>query len=98
MRRKTSPAPFEKNHASRALCAARSSALLPTAAALAFALAGCSAPSVDVAVADPVTKAVPEAPPAASASAKYIEPAPEPYELDGDVVSVKPVPVAKLKK
>jgi hypothetical protein len=98
MRRKTSPARFERNHQVRGLRPARSSALLPTAAALAFAL-GCSAPNVDVGVADPATKAKVETPPAVSAapSAKYIEPAAEPYELDGDVVSVKPVPVTPSK-
>lgn len=97
MRRKTSRASFERSHERRALRPARSSALLPTAAALALALAavGCSAPNVDVAVADPVGQTLPAA--SAAPSAQYIEPAPEPYELDGDVVSVKPVSVKPKK-
>ncbi|MGZ3420611.1 MAG: hypothetical protein ACXVEF_32540 [Polyangiales bacterium] len=104
MRRKHPPAPFQRNQGiSRPLQPARSSSFPPTAAALAFALAGlgCSAPTADVVGADPVTPAkvsapIASTPPAVSGGASaHIEPDPFPYELDGDVAAVKPVPVAK---
>jgi len=70
---------------------------LPTAASLAMAL-GCSTPTLEGIVADPATHTVttpaPTASPAPSPS-PYIEP--EPYDLEGKMPAVKPVPPAVKK-
>jgi len=94
MRRKTSPAPFQRHHGRvRALLPARSGSLLPTAASIALALmSGCSTPTLDVIAADPVTtKASPLPAPSPSptpSAVPYIDP--EPYELEGKIPNVKP--------
>jgi hypothetical protein len=73
--------------------------VLPTAAALAVLLAGCSTPTFETVAADPVTtkKSAPLPAPAPSPSAKpYIEP--EPGDVDGEMPYVKPTPVPSGKK
>jgi hypothetical protein len=100
MRRKTSASTLaRRSGAPRSLGPAsrRGAALLPTAASLAVALAsfGCSTPTLDAIVADPVNKTVSApAPSPAPSPTPYLEP--DPHELDGDVVSVKPTPVAPV--
>jgi len=98
MRRKTSPAVFARpSGPPRPLRPARMASFLPTAASIALAL-GCSTPTLDTIVADPVRTGNTPAPtvsPAPSAS-PYIDP--EPYELEGKIANVKPVPVAPAPK
>jgi hypothetical protein len=101
MRRKTSASTLaRRSGAPRSLCPAsrRGAAFLPTAASLAVALAsfGCSTPTLDAIVADPVknTVSAPPAPSPTPSAVPYLDP--DPHELDGDVVSVKPTPVAPV--
>ncbi len=100
MRRKLSPLVLARRQGDpRSLTPARAGSLLPTAAAIAIAVAsiGCSAPTLDVIAADPATKpASAPAPSPAPSPTPYLEP--DPHDIDGDVAYVKPAPVASTKK
>lgn len=102
MRRKLAPHPLEKRPISRPLVSAVVRAALPTAAALALALAGCSGVEPEAAIsADKVTtKLAPSVEPSASASTTpAIDPTPMP--LPGEamiVVPPPPVPSTKVPK
>ncbi|MBI2389736.1 MAG: hypothetical protein HYV09_09080 [Deltaproteobacteria bacterium] len=95
MRRKTSPSPILRG-SSRPLRPAHATSVLPTAAAIALALAelGCSTKTVDAIAADPQVVAKPvKATPAPSASpalTPYLPP--DPHDVDGEVAFVKPAP------
>lgn len=99
MRRKPIPSPLERPSRVRPLVPAKGTSRLPTAAALAVALAafGCSIPMEDGLRPDPVMKkAAPAAPaPSPSASPGLNNLEPDPHELDGDVAMVKPAPIPK---
>jgi hypothetical protein len=102
MRRKTSPNPIVRGDASRALAPAVRSTALPTAAAIALALAawGCSAPMEDGLRPDPIS--IKQAPPVPAPSTKAATNPipPDPVSVDGEAPMVKPTPVtsATVKK
>lgn len=100
MRKKPIPSPIETARGrglARPLAPASVTSALPTAAALALALAafGCSMPMEDGLRPDPVMmkKAPPPPAPSASTTAPALNIEPDPHELDGDVAVVKPKPV-----
>lgn len=103
MRRKTSPSPLPTRGPARPLRAASATSVLPTAAAIALALAelGCSTKTVDAIAADPAVTTKPAPVPSTSptpALSPYLPP--EPHELDGEMPMVKPTPsaTATIKK
>jgi hypothetical protein len=97
MRRKLAPNPLKKAEVSRPLVAAVVRAALPTATALALALAGCSGVEPESAIsADKVTSKLapmPSVEPSASTSAA-IDPTPIP--LPGEAMIVVPTPVPSV--
>jgi hypothetical protein len=100
MRRKLAPIPLKRSEISRPLVAAVVRAALPTAAALALALAGCSGVEPETAIsADKVTTKVapvPSVEPSASASSTpAIDPTPIPLPGEAMIV-VPPPPIASV--
>jgi len=99
MRRKLPARALARPSCARPLRPVLTASVLPTAAALAVLLAGCSTPTFETVAADPVTakKTAPLPAPTPSASVTpYIEP--EPGDVDGEMPYVKPTPVPSGKK
>ena len=93
LRKKVGPAPISRASAPRSLAAATTRSALPTAAALALALAGCAIPVQDGVSPDPITRTgakIQVSAPSTSASIAPIEPTP--HALPGEAPMVIPAP------